>query len=126
MNGTFNITSTVASSPIWIRLAEQKFGPTITSANHHALFLEYVDVFVTALWELNGEKGDKKDYEYYEYYAHLIINTQEMADKLNEPMELEKAPWLAFLGLENFDINSLQHNWDNNILSIYGYNIDCI
>lgn len=109
---------------IFTALAEANFSQEeIVSGNHHYLmFIYYLEVVQTSLWEMNGREGKIEDYL---YYAHLIVNTQQMADNVTNPLALATHPWLANMGLENFDLESINNPFPN-FEQILNFNADCI
>ena len=55
-----------------------------------------------------------------------LLQDQLFADDVNDPDKAAKYPWLLELGLDDFDLESLSTKWTENIINIYGFNLDCI
>lgn len=112
-----------ANFPLFNAVARRKFEDSIITSNHHYLmFNYYLDIVMVALWEMNNLEGELSDYE---YYAHVLINTQDMADASRDPVKVAQFPWLTSLGLENFNLDGNDEVFGN-FLENFGYNVDCL
>lgn len=68
---------------------------------------------------MNGREGTIQDYL---YYAHVIINTQDLADNINDT---DSPAWFSTLGLGNFNIDNIPNPYPD-FYTLFGYNTNCL